>query len=206
MSIVLPNSQRDQAADALKKLIKDTVGECLENKELFKQALLETLKDEEVKHATLSFIKDEEVAVATRGMEESLGFTLPRPCGYKVLLKMWIPEEVVKRTIDEDGNRILGADGKPIIIIPESTQETMRNHQKYTCFVGLVLAIGPEAYKGSRFKGFYCKPGDFVIIEKNSGLTYGFKGMPVISIDDDRINNVIEDPNDVTPLLEANRF
>jgi len=198
------NYEAAEAANALKQLIKDTVSECLENKELFKQALIETLKDEEVKRATLSFIQDEEVVSATCLMEEQIGFRLPRPCGYQVLIKMFIREEVVKRITDDDGKRLMGSDGKPLVYL--AGEEELREREKYNCFVGLVLALGPEAYKGSRFKGFYCRPGDWVIMEKNAGLTHGFKGMPVVLVDDDRIKGIYEDPNDITPLLEANRF
>jgi co-chaperonin GroES (HSP10) len=184
-------------------LIRDTILECMKEKELFKETLLEVLKDEAVRRATLSYVEDNEVAEAKKIMEAELGFKLPRTCGYQILLKLYIRDELAFHILNEDGTPKLNPDGtKAGIFIPDSA----RDRDKFNAIVGLVLDMGPEAYKGDRFKGIYCRPGDWVVLAKYEGSNLAYKDIPVQLVNDDRILMVIPDPKDVTPMRMADKI
>jgi co-chaperonin GroES (HSP10) len=85
------------------------------------------------------------------------------------------------------------------ILIPDALQDDM----SYLTTVGKVLAVGETAYKeshttDSRFpNGAWCKVGDYVTYDKNVGTKLYYKGIQLISMYDDAIRMVVEDPKEL---------
>ncbi len=106
-------------------------------------------------------------------------------------------DEDVGQLKDDKGNLIIDATGRPVsIIIPES----VRANDKYSSCVGLVIAQGPEAYQGERFKksGPWCKVGDWIIFPRNEGTQILYRRIPMHIIPDDRCLGIVSDPTYVT--------
>ena len=82
------------------------------------------------------------------------------------------------------------------ILIPDALQDDM----SYLTTVGKVLAVGDTAYIDShkdanRFpNGAWCKVGDYVTYDKNVGTKLFFKGVKMLSMFDDKIHMVVDDP------------
>lgn len=111
----------------------------------------------------------------------------PTPTGWFLLVKVYVRPEM------NESNTIF---------IPES----VRDHDRFQSVTGLVLSMGPEAYKGDRFpSGAWCKPGDWVIIPRNEGFPIVFRKYPMQIIPDDKIVAVITDPTDVTAMSSSPR-
>lgn len=135
----------------------------------------------------LSYITSEEEAQAIAFVEENLGCPVPRMCGYKVAVKIYLKEEAGKFT-DKDGKELT-------IVRPD----VFKNEDKFRSCTGLVIGMGPDAYKGERFKnGAWCKIGDWVVIPRHAGMQYNYRGHTMHSVNDDAIDMVIEDPSHVT--------
>lgn len=132
-----------------------------------------------------SFIEPHEESEAQSFIEQHLGYTAPKPCGYYMLVKLYIRPEEMKKITREDGT-------EAILYAPD----TVRAEDRYISTAALVLAMGPDCYKGERFKesGPWCKPGDWVIIPRNEGTQIIYNDNPVHLIPDDRIMMVIPDP------------
>lgn len=119
---------------------------------------------------------------------------MPTPCGYLVCLKVYIrPDElaVVKR---DDGSEVT-------LWTPPVTQM----QDKYQSVAALVMAVGPDAYKGTlpdgtpRYPQPWCKVGDWVLIPRYEGLQFTWKGkVAMVMLPDDKILAVIDDPSHVT--------
>ncbi len=122
---------------------------------------------------------------------------LPRASGYHMYVKLFVRDEDVGQLKDDKGNLIIDATGRPVsIIIPES----VRANDKYSSCVGLVIAQGPEAYQGERFKksGPWCKVGDWIIFPRNEGTQILYRRIPMHIIPDDRCLGIVSDPTYVT--------
>lgn len=147
--------------------------------------------------AVMSFIETHEEQEARDFIEKHLGFPPPRMAGYHMAVKIYVREEDVHQLKDEEGNPILGADGKPMYI---ALPGTVTAHDKWRSCTALVVSMGPEAYKGERFKesGPWCKVGDWVVIPRNEGTQVNYRGIPMQFIPDDRVLAIIEDPTYVT--------
>lgn len=77
------------------------------------------------------------------------------------------------------------------IIIPDSTRHDL---QSITSLCR-VLKVGPLAYSSEIYEGEpWCKPGDFVLISRNTGLKISYNGLPLIIASDSKIEAVIENP------------
>lgn len=115
-----------------------------------------------------------------------------RPAGFYVALKVWVSPE----------SKDLG-DGKKLFFA-----DSTRDEQKYTSAVGLVCAVGPDAYKGDRFErsGPWCKVGDWVIFPRYEGNAMAYRGVGMILIPDDRIIAVIDDPAEIKSINSASKF
>lgn len=134
---------------------------------------------------TTSFIEPHEEQEAQDFIRAQLGYEPPKPCGYYMLVKLYIREEEIKTITDETGKEIK-------LYLPD----TARHEDRYRSVCALVLALGPECYKGDRFKegGPWCKPGDWVVIPRNEGTQIIYNEHVVHLIPDDRILMVIPDP------------
>ncbi len=76
--------------------------------------------------------------------------------------------------------------------------DTVHDEQQYRNLVGLVIKLGPDAYKGKRYTTPWCKVGDWVVIPRHAGTRSSFRGMPVFSLNDDALEYVVKNPADVT--------
>ena len=110
-----------------------------------------------------------------------------RPAAFYVVLKIYTPPEKI-------GSIYL--------------TETMRNEGKYTSAVGLVIAMGPDAYKGERFQnsGPWCKVGDWVMFPSYESIRSSYRGVPIAVLADDRIIAVIGDPSEIESINSASKF
>lgn len=135
----------------------------------------------------LSYIAPEEEAEACAFVEKELGVPLPRMCGYKVAVKIFI-KDYGSKFKDESG-------AESIILRPKTYAE----EDRWRSCTGLVIGMGPDAYKHDKFKsGPWCKIGDWVVIPRHAGMQYNYRGHTIHSVNDDAIDMVIEDPEHVT--------
>jgi|TARA_S200002703_G_scaffold42819_2_gene37227 chaperonin GroES len=104
---------------------------------------------------------------------------LPEPVGYRLLIA--IPEKEEKT----DGG----------ILLPED----MRKREEAASMVGMVLKIGPDAYKDvERFpNGPWCKEGDFILMRSYSGTRIDVHGQEFRIVNDDSVEAVVEDPRGI---------
>ena len=134
---------------------------------------------------TTSFIESHEEQEAKDFITEQLGYEPPRPCGYYLLVKLYIRPEEIKTITDDSGNEIK-------LYAPDS----VRTEDRYRTVCALVLAMGDDCYKGENYahSGPWCKVGDWVVIPRNEGTQIVYNEHPVHLIPDDRILMVIPDP------------
>jgi len=143
----------------------------------------------------LSFIEDHEVEEAERLITgqfvELSGKPPPRACGYQLCLKLYVRDEKLGQ-----------------LFLPDSVREA----DKYTAVAGLVVSVGPQAYKGKdqfgndRFpEGPWCRVGDWVVIPRYEASPVLFRGVALVFINDDKIQAVIEDPTDVLAAYVSDR-
>lgn len=153
---------------------------------------------------SLSFIENHELEDAKSFVQKRLAamsgidnIEPPRPTGYHMAVALYIREEDVHQLKGDDGQPMLGPDGKPLFIaIPNSA----RVNDKWTSCTALVVAQGPDVYHGARFKnsGPWCRVGDWVIIPRNEGVQINYRGIHMQIIPDDRVIGVVADPSHVT--------
>ena len=110
-------------------------------------------------------------------------------------------DKVLDRLPDPTGWRILvlpykgqGKTKGGVILTDETVQE-----QSYTTVTGLVLKVGPDAYKDeTRFpNGPWCKKNDWIIFGRYAGSRFGIEGGEVRILNDDEIIAVVKDPEDI---------
>ncbi len=75
-------------------------------------------------------------------------------CGYRILVEPEIIEEKFESSLD-------------LVKVDETKDHEKRNTQK-----GLVVQVGPDAYKPGDCKGPWCKAGDTVLMTRGSGLEF----------------------------------
>lgn len=111
-------------------------------------------------------------------METSQIEKLPTPTGWRILV---LPHRRDEKT-------------KGGIILTEQTLE----QSQVASSLGLVLKIGPDAYKDKeRFpQGAWCKEKDWVIFGKYAGSRIPIEGGEVRLMNDDEILGVVKDPKD----------
>ena len=85
----------------------------------------------------------------------------------------------------------------PTAVTSES-DETIEE-RGYTTVTGLVLKVGPDAYKDKeRFSnGPWCKKNDWIIFGRYAGSRFGIEGGEVRILNDDEIIAVVKDPEDI---------
>jgi hypothetical protein len=136
----------------------------------------------------LSFIEEHEEEEAIRQIEELMGFERPRVCGYMISVKIYVRDEDIGKILDKDGRETL-------LYAPPRVSA----HDKFRNCSGLVLGVGPTAYKDPKFMGIpWCKIGDWVMIARNGGPQVNFRGIPVTTVPDDNIYMTLECPTHVT--------
>jgi|TARA_R110000796_G_scaffold89476_2_gene192936 co-chaperonin GroES (HSP10) len=103
---------------------------------------------------------------------------LPKPQGYRMLLKPWEPLEK-------------SAGG---VILSEQTRDMIR----FACVVSEVIEMGPECYKDmSKSNTTWCKPGDYVLTGKYVGLKFKYENADYSIINDDEVVAVVPNPDKI---------
>jgi len=104
---------------------------------------------------------------------------LPNPTGWRILVLPY---------------RGQGKTKGGIILSDETIEE-----RGYTTVTGLVLKVGPDAYKDKeRFpNGSWCKENDWIIFGRYAGSRFGIEGGEVRILNDDEIIAVVKDPEDI---------
>lgn len=144
-----------------------------------------------------SHIKDHEKPVAKFIVDENFkklcGKNPPRITGYFVAVKIHQRDTSKKITRD---------DGTEVDLYTHT--DVTRSEDKYQSCVGLVVSMGPQAYKGQnadgspRFsEGPWCNVGDFVIFPRYEGFQATFRNVPLLIVPDDKIMGIVEDPDDI---------
>lgn len=102
---------------------------------------------------------------------------LPVPCGYKLLIAL--PK------VDEKSE---GGIYKP---------EDVVHREQTASIIGLVLDMGPDAYKDpSKFPhGPWCKQGDYILMRSYSGTRFRYNGAEFRLINDDTVEAVVPKPD-----------
>lgn len=110
---------------------------------------------------------------------------LPAPTGWRILIMPYIPPKVSKGGIE----------------IPDEVHE----RERLAINVGLVMAIGPLAYRDKSKFGNpndenekwqpWCKEKDWVLFGKYAGSRFKIDGGELRLLNDDEILAVIEDPS-----------
>jgi co-chaperonin GroES (HSP10) len=147
-----------------------------------------------VKPTGIGYVEEHEVAEATETIltqfEKMTGYReLPRPCGYFLALKIFLrPEWHVKGKRDDGSNyEIIRTD-------------YARADDKYQSVSALVVSAGPDAYQDqTRYpRGPWCRIGDWVIVPRNEGFFFHFRGVAMLMLPDDKILAVVSDPMSVS--------
>jgi len=116
-------------------------------------------------------------------------------------IKHFPTDKILDRLPDPTGWRLLilpyKGQGKTKggIILSDTTIE----ERGYTTVTGLVLKVGPDAYRDKeRFpKGPWCKKNDWIIFGRYAGSRFGIEGGEVRILNDDEIIAVVKDPEDI---------
>jgi co-chaperonin GroES (HSP10) len=125
-----------------------------------------------------------DIVIATESGEvpqdtEDKAKQLPEPTGYHILVA--IPE-----VDDKYDNGLIKAGS------------TM-HYEEVLSTVFFVVKLGPDAYKGDRFKtGPWCKQGDFILARPNSGTRLKIHGREFRLINDDSVEAVVDDPRGIS--------
>lgn len=133
----------------------------------------------------------------------------PIACGYYIYVRIYQRDPEKK---------IQTAEGEKTLLIRSHAAVT---EDKYQSCVGLVVAIGPQAYKGTNFDGTprypdgpWCKVGDIVLIPRYEGVQVSVgdfrnrpaDAVPLMIIADDKIMGITPDPEFVvaTHVIDRN--
>lgn len=110
---------------------------------------------------------------------EAVGKTLPRPTGYNILVGVYMRPEKTARGV--------------------YLTDRQRDEDRFQGKVGLVLALGPDAYADEeRFpEGAWCGVGDWVLWKAHEGAGFEVNGHPCRLIHDDAVRAVLDGPDGV---------
>ena len=108
---------------------------------------------------------------------------LPKPVGYRMLIRPWSGEKKTKGGI----------------LITETTQETI----EMTTVVGLVILMGDLCYKDEKKfpNGAWCKEGQFVIYGRYAGSRFKTKYGEHRILNDDEIIATIKKPENILHMF-----
>lgn len=95
-----------------------------------------------------------------------------------------------------------------VFVRPEKTTggvflaDRTRGEDEFQGRVGVVLAMGPDAYLGDRVRNYggpWVQPGDWVIFPtfENTATKHKYRGVVVAEVPDDRFTAIVRDPMDV---------
>jgi co-chaperonin GroES (HSP10) len=110
--------------------------------------------------------------------EDAMEAALPRPAGYKLLIAL------------PDVDETYGSSG---LLKPDM----VKKQDEVSTVVGLVLELGPDAYKDLlKFpSGPWCKEGDYILFRAYSGTRFKVYGKEFRLINDDTVEGVVADPS-----------
>lgn len=124
-----------------------------------------------------------------------------RPGGYFIAAKIYVRPDELSTVSRPDGSKVT------LWRPPSSTA-----NDKYQSCSALVLAVGPQAYKGrnpdgsEKFpEGPWCRVGDWICIKRYESFLVNFRGVPIAIFPDDQVLGVIADPTDITPIHQNDR-
>ena len=122
--------------------------------------------------------KKQPVPTSPEGVKSYLSI-LPKPVGYRMLIRPWSGEKKTKGGI----------------LITENTQSTI----EMTTVVGLVIMMGELCYKDEKKfpSGPWCKEGQFVIYGQYAGSRFKTKYGEHSILNDDEIIATIRKPEDI---------
>jgi len=122
--------------------------------------------------------KKQPVPTSPEGVKSYLSI-LPKPVGYRMLIRPWSGEKKTKGGI----------------LITENTQSTI----EMTTVVGLVIMMGELCYKDEKKfpSGPWCKEGQFVIYGQYAGSRFKTKYGEHRILNDDEIIATIRKPEDI---------
>jgi hypothetical protein len=164
---------------------------------------------DKVNYVGPSFILPEEEEEAEKLITELLGFKRPRPVNYFLLVKIYVRPDEIGSWVDPVTKQ------KKSFYLPQSISA----HDKFRSAVGLVVHMGPRAYKDGHFveplymrlvrkvfgkwmkPSIYqpsCKVGDWIYIPRHEGPQINYRGVPMMILPDDKVYMVVEDPTYVT--------
>ena len=117
--------------------------------------------------------------------KERYGFYAPQPVGFKILIETYVRGQNAYAQKPDGTNSS--------ILLPESDIQ----HDKWRSYIGLVVDLGPAAYKGERYRysGPLCKVGDWITFERNEGHKMNYRGIRMQVLPDDCVESIIEDPS-----------
>ena len=126
--------------------------------------------------------KKQPVPTSPEGVKSYLSI-LPKPVGYRMLIRPWSGEKKTKGGI----------------LITENTQSTI----EMTTVVGLVIMMGELCYKDEKKfpSGPWCKEGQFVIYERNAESRFKTRYGEHRILNDDEIIATIKKPEDILHMF-----
>ena len=119
--------------------------------------------------------------------EEVAKYQGDNPKGWQVVIRVYVPQKISK----------VGS-----IFLADNTVDQLNKDNKLINFTGLVVKLSTGAYKDDRYKltGPYCKVGDWVMFPRAHGTTYSYNGLTTITLNEDAVLKVIDDPRSVTRI------
>lgn len=103
---------------------------------------------------------------------------LPKPQGYRMLLKPWEPPMATSGGI----------------LLSDQSRELA----KFACVVSQVVDMGPECYKNmDKSETTWCKVGDYVLTGKYVGLKFKYENEDYSIINDDEVVAIVDDPEKI---------
>lgn len=119
--------------------------------------------------------------------EEIAKYEGDNPQGWQIIVRVYVPPKVTK----------IGS-----ILLADDTMDKLNQDDKFINFTGLVVKLSPAAYKDSRYDltGPYCKIGDWIMFPRAHGHTYSYKGLTTITLNEDAVLKVIDDPRSITRI------
>lgn len=134
--------------------------------------------------------EDEGIDFENYNLEEEIEkYKECHPQGYQVVIRIYKPK-LQKKSIGG-------------ILIPREILSKQDQDDKFVNFVGLVVKMASAVYQDEeryRLTGRYCKVGDWVMIPRAHAHTYSHKGLTTMTISEDKILQVIDDPRMISRI------
>lgn len=123
--------------------------------------------------------KEELEEIGVEEISDEMLAQLPEPTGYRIMI---LPFKIKEKT-------------KGGIVIADSARE----REQVATVVGLVLKLGPDAYKDyDKYpNGSWCGEGDWVVFGRYAGARIPIEGGEIRLLNDDEVLATIEDPESI---------